>query len=90
MDPIETRQNFGISFGCLCDPIATQLTAAGYKFDRTRVMEFEEIRNSIHKLIFSNIINDRIADKCWSKLYTQVKAHVCKKNHLNPLKKNAI
>ena len=41
-------KKFGISFGCIADPIAIQLKKDGYKFDRKKVMHFEKMKDAIH------------------------------------------
>jgi hypothetical protein len=76
---------FGISFGCMSDPIATQLKEFGYKFDRKEVMRFEEMKDAIHTLAFGGIIPDSTINNCFQKLYNKVEAHICKKNNLKKL-----
>ena len=86
MEPIQVRQKFGISFGCLADPIEKQLIDAGYKFSPASVNEFERIKDAIHTLQFGGIITDSIVDKAFKKLFTKIQSHVCKKNNLKVIK----
>jgi hypothetical protein len=78
---------FGISFGALCDPIATQLRKAKYKYCKEDVMRFEKMRDAIHWLSFSGIITDSMKDKCWQKLFKKIESHVCAQNKLKKIKK---
>jgi hypothetical protein len=71
---------FGIYFGCLHPHIAKQLEQQNLKFDKEQVNKFQELRENIDNLYFSELITERIADICHKKLFNQIKRHLSKHN----------
>ena len=73
---------FKIRFGALCDTIATQIRKQGLKFEKSTIKEFQKDADAVNRLKWADVISDKEASKVLSKIFTKIKSHVSRVNHL--------
>lgn len=79
---MEVKKELIIGFGVLVPPIAKQLKVQGLQFDIDKVKHFEKLRESMHRLQFSDLINDSTREKITQKLFNQIQKHVVSFNKI--------
>ena len=87
---MNTKKEFGIHFGILCNKISVQCLAQGYTLG-DNANRIDSLAESINHLYFSNIITERDMNKCNDRLFKMIKKYVKPykdNNHGNRKNKN--
>jgi hypothetical protein len=75
------KQNIGISYGIMSDPLFEQLDKQGFKYDTKKIEQFQSEIDAVHTLRFgSGLLTDSMVDKMLPKLHKKIVAHVATKN----------
>ena len=77
------KETLIISLGIMTDTIAKQLDGQGFKYNRKKVEEFEEWRDSLNQLYITGLVNDKELSSVKRKIFTRIKAHVVQQNKKN-------
>lgn len=81
MNTIKQKPTLVMGFGIINETIAKQLKQQGFKFDKQKVKEFENIRNSINTLYFARFLTEKAKTKATSKLFVKLTEHIAIKNN---------
>lgn len=73
-------QEIRIGYGVLSPPLKEQIKKYGLDFDENTIASYEDCRDAIHILMFSDLLTDSIKDKLSMKLHKKIMAHLAKKN----------
>ena len=81
----ETKQ-LQLGFGIMHPKLSVQLETQCFKFDVEKMKIFENAREAMNVLRFSDLLNDSMIAKVNQKLFNKIQAHVVQKNKLKKAK----